>query len=88
MSCHVSALCSAKALSALLQFHLFALFFAFLFVCNHWGEEGKTKANEDVLKGQTVQVIGLDEMGLLSASFQTRAAGFWRPSTAHTSLCT
>jgi len=62
------------------------LFFAFLFVCNHWGEEGKTKPNEDILKGQTVQVIGLDETGLLPASFQMRAAGFLRLSAAQHSL--
>lgn len=70
-------------LSAVLQVHLFALFFAFLFICNHWGEERKTKASEDVLKGQTVQVIGLGETGLFPAAFQMRAAGFLRPSTAH-----
>lgn len=74
-------------LSAVLQVHLFALFFAFLFICNHQGEEGKTKANKDVLKGQTVQVIGRDEMSLLPATFQMRVAGFLRPSAAYTSLC-
>lgn len=48
----------------------------------------KTKANEDVLKGQTVQVIGLGKMGLLAATSQMRAAGCLRPSAAHASLCT
>lgn len=88
MSCYVSALLGKKCHQLFSRF-ISALFsVGFLFICNHWGEEGKGKASEAVLKGQTVHVIGPDEMGLLPATFQMRAAGFLTPSAAYASLCT
>lgn len=64
-------------LSAVLQVHLFALFLAFLFSCNRWAEEGKAKASEDVLKGQTVQVEDLVKWACYQQLFKWWLLVFW-----------